>query len=66
MRKIQLDLTNLRVESFATDGTAKARGTVAGHEWTITGICCQHTDACTGTDSCSGEVACICESLKAC
>ena len=66
MRKIQLDVGNLRVESFATAGAAKERGTVAGHEWTLTGICCQYTDVCTGTDSCSGPVACICDSVKPC
>ena len=41
MRKIQLDVGNLRVESFATAGSAKARGTVEAQEWTLTGICCQ-------------------------
>ena len=66
MRKIQLDLNELQVESFATDRSGKARGTVAGQAWTLTGICCRPTDVCTGTDSCSGDVACICDSVKAC
>lgn len=59
MRKIQLDVSRLRVESFATAGTARVRGTV-------TGICCQYTDVCTGTDSCSGPVDCICDTIKPC
>lgn len=66
MRKIQLDVSNLRVESFSTAGAAKGRGTVEGRGWTVTGICCQYTDVCTGTDSCSGPVACICDSVKPC
>jgi hypothetical protein len=60
-----LDVSDLRVESFATAGAAKERGTVAGHAWTITGICCQYTDVCTGADSCSGDVACICDTQDA-
>ena len=66
MRKIQLDLNELQVESFPIDGAGKGRGTVEGQEWTVTGICCQYTDVCTGTDSCSGDVACICDSVKGC
>lgn len=66
MRKIQLDVDNLQVESFTTAGDGDERGTVAGHAWTITGICCRPTDVCTGTDSCSGQVACLCESVKVC
>lgn len=66
MRKIQLDVGNLRVESFATAGSTKERGTVEAREWTVTGICCQYTDVCTGTDSCSGPVDCICDSIKPC
>jgi len=60
MRKIQLDLGTLRVESFDVAGERGPRGTVQGREWTLTGICCRDTDVCTGTDSCSGDVACIC------
>ena len=65
MRKIQLDLSELRVESFAIDGASKERGTVEGQEWTFTGICCPRTDACSG-NSCSGDVACICNTQDDC
>ena len=35
MKKLALDLDTLRVESFATQATASARGTVRGHEDTM-------------------------------
>ena len=53
MRKLELDLSNLRVESFAVEGTPAERGTVQGHAASVA------PRPCTG-DSCSGPVACIC------
>jgi hypothetical protein len=53
MRKIQLDLGNLRVESFAVEGTSAERGTVQGQAASVV------PRPCTG-NSCSDIVACIC------
>lgn len=68
MRKIQLDLASLHVESFDVQAGSGRRGTVQGREWTFTGICCPSpTEVCTGIDnSCSGQVACICDSGRGC
>jgi hypothetical protein len=54
MRKIQLDLGNLRVESFAVEATPAERGTVQGQA-------ASYPRVCTGGGSCSGPVACICQ-----
>lgn len=68
MRKIQLDLGELRVDSFSAGEGEEARGTVRG----LTGIpaCCSFPNSqngvCTGFDSCSGDVACLCDSVKGC
>lgn len=35
MKKLALDVNTLRVESFATQETASARGTVRGHDDTM-------------------------------
>ena len=52
MRKIQLDVDGLRVESFAIANEERQRGTVAAREGTFD---------CTGYGtSCSGSPACIC------
>ena len=52
MRKIQLDVSGLRVESFTIAGAARQRGTVAAREGTFD---------CTGYGtSCSGSPACVC------
>jgi hypothetical protein len=57
MRKIKLDMADLRVLSFATDDAAeKERGTVRGHvatEWnTCEGDTCNGRQTCW--DSCDG------------
>ena len=53
MRKIQLDLGSLCVESFPVEATPAERGTVQGQA-------ASYPFACTG-GSCSGPVACICK-----
>ena len=58
MRKIQLDLDHLKVESFATTKDAGAgRGTVRGHDSGASGIGC----GSLGCESISGLERCICE-----
>ena len=57
MRKIQLDLGNLRVESFSVEGTSLERGTVQGQAASVV------PRPCTGGGSCSGPVACICQTI---
>jgi hypothetical protein len=56
MRKIRLDVDDLQVVSFATQGVEKERGTVRGHvqtEWnTCQGGTCDPGNTCW--DSCDG------------
>ena len=69
MRKIQLDLADLKIESFSVDGVVKERGTVHGRDFTqltCLGTCRDYTCACSGADSCSGDVACLCDTQDTC
>lgn len=58
MRKIQLDVSQLHVDSFATGGEARQRGTVearsTGPFGTMQTACCTDADGytCTGTGVC--------------
>jgi hypothetical protein len=54
MRKLQMDLDQLNVESFPTAAAESARGTVQGQDASVVPA------PCTG-NSCSGPVACICQ-----
>lgn len=51
MKKLHLDLTTLRVETFATHATASAGGTVQAHQETNGGSC--FSDLCFPTDFCN-------------
>jgi len=51
MKKLQLDLTALRVESFMTDAPARGAGTVRAHQETNRGSC--FSDSCFPTDFCN-------------
>ncbi|HTE18416.1 MAG TPA: hypothetical protein VK689_08545 [Armatimonadota bacterium] len=57
MRKLELDVDALRVESFATQAADTRRGTVRGHDDTVE------------TENCTFEHTCLvrtCVSLKTC
>lgn len=51
MKKLSLDLTELRVETFATDDARESRGTVRGHAptdcctWSCEGTCGAYPDS---------------------
>jgi hypothetical protein len=69
MRKINLDVDTLKVESFDTaERGAEKRGTVRGNaltqywEWTCQGESRDWEDSCGR--SCSGPVDCICANLS--
>lgn len=69
MRKVSLDVSALRVETFETEDPSKARGTVQGHDYTQ--FSCPRTqcgEECpSGPAPCyptlawtNGQVACFC------
>lgn len=72
MRKLTLELEALTVESFAADGAAEARGTVAARQFTVyadecvtpNGTCerdCSDHLSCWGTcNSCAGTCGATC------
>lgn len=51
MRKLRIE--ELAVESFATNASGSARGTVMGHADTVFGWTCNET--CAGNDTCGAE-----------
>ena len=65
MRKLRLDLDELTVESFETERTKEARGTVRGH-WEYTYYCASDVQqGCTG----GGGASCyatVCDSCHSC
>jgi hypothetical protein len=62
MKKLILKLDNLRVESFATDATPMARGTVKGYTLPTRPLCSQYCPPSTGcpgqTETCTLDVCC--------
>ena len=71
MKKLQLDLDTLAVESFSTDGGEAPRGTVAAHEYTNTaptcvyhctwvGNTCEGNTCGCGTEQCTLVSTCRC------
>lgn len=61
MRKIKLEVEDLRIESFATDGPVSASGTVYGRDFTTPRECptVQSGDAaCPGCHN-SGNSSCV-------
>ena len=66
MRKVRLNVNELRVETFKVDSEPVERGTVHGHgPGTMTFVCCTGGGGCTQVDSCSGPIACICDTQDA-
>ena len=60
MRKLKLDVDALKVEEFATEDVAEARGTVRGHYQSYPAWDCPRTWNNYGCETISGEHACIC------
>ncbi|HST62853.1 MAG TPA: hypothetical protein VLK84_29370 [Longimicrobium sp.] len=64
MRKIQLNIDSLAVESFATDEPASGQGTVRAYVTTVGDFCTSADDALTcarrRTDYASCNVQCEC------
>ena len=56
MRKLRLELEEIRVESFGTADKAAARGTVHGEEPTFAYVTC--TCDCSDNPACSAEPGC--------
>ncbi|HEX6747620.1 MAG TPA: hypothetical protein VF092_10055 [Longimicrobium sp.] len=76
MKKLSLDLADLRIESFQTAPAERTAGTVRGHipvwsEGAYDSNCCEDTQADTCADSCGCTVgyscpySCICPSHHA-
>jgi len=64
VKKLRLELDELAVDSFATDGLLRAAGTVHGHLSAICTYACNGTDGgtcndptCVG-DTCNGDYTC--------
>ncbi|HEU0013630.1 MAG TPA: pinensin family lanthipeptide [Longimicrobium sp.] len=62
MKKLTLDLDDLRVESFATDADPAERGTVHGNSLPTRPLCsryCPPSTGCPGeTETCTLDVCC--------
>ena len=61
MKKLMLELDELRVESFATDVEPEDRGTVRGNSLPTKPLCsayCPPTVSCNDTVTCTLEVCC--------
>ena len=61
MKKLMLQLDELRVESFAIDGGSLERGTVEGNSLPTKPLCsryCPPTVSCQDTATCTLDVCC--------
>lgn len=61
MKKLSLELNDLRVESFATDAEMAERGTVHGESLPTRPLCskyCAPSVYCADTDTCTVDVCC--------
>jgi hypothetical protein len=56
MKKLQLDLSDLRVESFQSSEQAEPRGTVQGHA-SSPYVTCYYTD-CGNPGTCAANMTC--------
>ena len=66
MKKLNLHVDDLSVESFQVTSAPAARGTVGGNQYSNTtchqDICtCPTTDTCPGGPSCDETCACSCD-----
>jgi len=74
MRKVSLDVSELRVESFETESAVKERGTVHGYLSQFTCPRTQCGEECpSGPQSCfpteaftDGQIACYCNGTQDC
>jgi len=51
MKKLSLDIGELRVDSFEAEGRESGRGTVQGHAWTLP-YCTRYDYTCNGYGTC--------------
>ncbi|HEX6747284.1 MAG TPA: hypothetical protein VF092_08280 [Longimicrobium sp.] len=61
MKKLMLEVDNLRVESFAIDAESLERGTVEGNSLPTKPLCsryCAPTVGCADTATCTVDVCC--------
>ena len=63
MKKLNLNIEALRVESFQVEAKPSARGTVLGHQ-SLSGLGCQDTCTSMGGDQCAATLlyTCTCRS----
>ena len=58
MKKIELNLDVLAVESFETDGAAQERGTVMANQGTLNVHCYSQVGSCNRTACCPETTIC--------